>query len=60
MGIERAGWWRSISWRGWSSWASRYFGRAKTRFQGYLAATVANLILVLGKIGQYRWRCKTP
>ena len=30
---------------------ARYFGRAKTRFQVYLAATVANLTLVLGKIG---------
>ncbi len=31
---------------------SRYCGRAKTRFQVYLAATVANLTLVLGNIGQ--------
>ena len=30
---------------------SRYFGRVKTKFQVYLAATVANLTLVLGKIG---------
>ena len=30
---------------------SRYFGRTKTRFQLYLAATVANLTLVAGKIG---------
>ena len=30
---------------------SRYFGRARTKFQLYLAATVANLTLVLGKIG---------
>ena len=30
---------------------SRYFGRAKTRFQVYLAATVANLTFVAGKIG---------
>ena len=30
---------------------SRYFGRAKTRFQLYLAATVANPTLVPGKIG---------
>ena len=30
---------------------SRYFGRAKTKFQVYLAATGANLALVLGKIG---------
>ena len=29
---------------------SRYFGRVKTRFQVYLAATVANLTLVLGNI----------
>ena len=30
---------------------ARYFGRAKTRFQSYLAATVANLTLVAGKAG---------
>ena len=30
---------------------SRYFGRAKTRFQLYLAATVANLTLVAAKPG---------
>ena len=30
---------------------ARYFGRVETRFQLYLAATVANLTLVLGKIG---------
>ena len=30
---------------------SRYFGRVKTRFQLYLAAKVANLTLVAGKIG---------
>ncbi len=30
---------------------SRYFGRVKTRFQLYLAATVANLTLVAGKSG---------
>ena len=30
---------------------SRYFGRAKTRFQLYLAATVANLTLVVAKAG---------
>ena len=30
---------------------SRYFGRIKTRFQLYLAATVANLTLVAGKAG---------
>ena len=30
---------------------SRYFGRVKTEFQVYLAATVANLTLVLGNIG---------
>ena len=31
---------------------SRYCGRGKTKFQLYLVATVANLTLVLGKIGQ--------
>ena len=30
---------------------SRYFGRVKTQFQVYLAATVANLTLVAGQIG---------
>ena len=30
---------------------ARYFGRAKTRFQLYLAATVANLTLLADKIG---------
>ena len=30
---------------------SRYFGRIKTRFQLYLAATVANLTLVAAKVG---------
>ena len=29
---------------------ARYFGRAKTRFQLYLAATVANLTLLADKI----------
>ena len=33
---------------------SRYFGRAKTKFQLYLAATVANLTLVEGKLGLLR------
>ena len=31
---------------------SRYFGRVKTRFQLYLAATVANLTLAAGKLGR--------
>ena len=30
---------------------ARYFGRVKTKFQLYLAATVANLTLVAGRIG---------
>ncbi len=30
---------------------ARYFGRAKTRFELYLAATVANLTLVAGNAG---------
>ena len=49
-----AGWWWSTGWRGWSNWESaspRYFGRIKTRFQLYLAATVANLTLVAAKAG---------
>ena len=33
---------------------SRYFGRARTKFQLYLAATVANLTLVAGKLGPSR------
>ena len=46
---------------------SRYFGRAKTKFQLYLAATVANLTLVAGKLGlgegkgsSLRGSCATP
>ena len=31
---------------------SRYFGRVKTKFQMFLAATVANLTLVAGKLGR--------
>ena len=49
-----AGWWWSTGWRGWSNWESaspRYFGRSKTKFQLYLAATVANLTLVDAKSG---------
>ena len=30
---------------------SRYFGRVKTRFQMYLAATLANLTLIAAKAG---------
>ena len=51
--IERAGWWLhrlvlvQLGIR-----QSRYFGRVKTRFQLYLAATVANLTLVAGKLGR--------
>ena len=53
-GTAGVGWWWSTVWPGWCSWESgrpRYFGRAKTRFQLYLAATVANLTLVAGKAG---------
>ena len=41
---------------------SRYFGRVKTRFQLYLAATVANLTLVAGKLRgrAARWRRNRP
>lgn len=35
---------------------ARYFGRAKTLFQLLMAATVANLTLVAGQIGQMRTR----
>ena len=31
---------------------ARYFGRAKTRFQVYMAATVANITLLAGKFGR--------
>ena len=34
---------------------SRYVGRVKTKFQLYLAATVANLTLVSRKLGQSGW-----
>ncbi len=33
---------------------SRYFGRTRTKFQLYLAATVANLTLVAGKLARLR------
>ena len=49
--IERAEWWWNTGWPGWSSWAfasPAISGRVKTRFQLYLAATVANLTLVAG------------
>ena len=52
--IERDGWWaehRLARLVQLGIRQSRYFGRVKTRFQLYLAATVANLTLVLGKIG---------
>lgn len=39
---------------------SRYFGRAKTKFPLYLAATVANLTLVAGKLGQFGRHGKDP
>ena len=39
---------------------SRYFGRAKTRFQLYLAATVANLTLPADTRGQFRSRQCPP
>ena len=32
---------------------ARYFGRAKTRFQVYLAATVANITLLAQKFGRF-------
>ena len=53
-----AGWWWSTGWRGWSLGIrqSRYFGRVKTRFQLYLAATVANLTLVAANASQHRRR----
>ena len=42
---------------------SRYFGRAKTKFQLYLAATVAKPDPGGGQnraVGQYRWRRSRP
>ena len=47
-----AGWWWSTGWRRLVQLGirqSRYFGRIKTR-QLYLAATVANLTLVAGRV----------
>ena len=41
-----AWWWSTLGIR-----QSHYFGRAKTKFQLYLAATVANLTLVAAKAG---------
>ena len=48
------GWWWSTVWPRLVQLGirqARYFGRTKTRFQVYLAATVANLTLVAGKAG---------
>ena len=48
------GWWWSTVWPRLVQLGirqARYFGRTKTRFQLYLAATVANLTLVAGKAG---------
>ena len=45
-------WWWRTAWRGLVQLGirqSRYFGRIKTRFQLYLAATVVNLTLVAAK-----------
>lgn len=39
---------------------SRYFGRTKTKFQLYLAATVANLTLVAGKLGLREGKGSVP
>ena len=53
-GTGNAAWWWSTGWHGWSNWESaksRYFGRVKTKFQLYLAATVANLTLLAAKAG---------
>ena len=49
---ERAEWWWNTGWPDWSIWASASpaIGRAKTKFQLYLAVTVANLTLVAGKL----------
>ena len=53
--VSVAEWWR---WRGWSAGHPPVPLLRKTKFQLYLAATVANLTLVLGKIGRSgsRWR----
>ena len=51
---QRRAWWWNTGWRGWSRLGirqARYFGRVKTKFQLYLAATVANLTLVASKAG---------
>ena len=39
---------------------SRYFGRAKTKFQLYLAATVASLTLVAGELGLREGKGSVP
>ncbi len=39
---------------------ARYFGRKKTLFQAQMAATVANLTLVAGKVAQNRESCIEP
>ena len=44
----------------WGIRQSRYFGLAKTKFQLYLAATVANLTLVAGKLGRSGRACGGP
>ena len=52
--IERAEWWWNTGWPDWSSWESAspaISAGSRTRFQLYLAATVANLTLVAGKLG---------
>ena len=52
--IERAEWWWNTGWPDWSIWASASpatSGEPGTKFQLYLAATVANLTLVAGTIG---------
>ena len=52
--IERGEWWWNTGWPDWSIWASAspaISDSAKTRFQLYLAATVANLTLVAAKAG---------
>ena len=49
---------RRLAWLGMRR--ARYFGRVKTKFQLYLAATVANLTLLAGKAGRHDEKSAGP
>ena len=51
---KSVGWWWSTGWLAWYKLGvrqARYFGRTKTLFKLLIAAAVANLTLVAGRIG---------